>query len=112
MFISEPIQPVEGTFDSAAMATGMPGLPQQFFWRGQEHSISAVLEVSKGHGDCRNGSGERYVRRHEFRIRTKDGTVMRLYFQRSMGRGKITARTRWMLHSIEKNTEPATALGA
>ncbi len=109
MFISEPICPVAETFDAAAMAMGMPGLPQRFTWRGREHGVAAVLQVGKSHGDCRNGSGERYVRRHDFRIRTDDGAIMRLYFQRSTGRGKLAARTRWMLHSIETNAAPAAA---
>jgi Family of unknown function (DUF6504) len=62
--------------------------------------VEAVLDQWKDHGDCRNGSGERYVRKHGYRVRTTDGTVMNLYFQRSTGLGKLPSK-RWWLHSLE-----------
>jgi hypothetical protein len=73
------------------MARGEPGLPQKFRWRQKEFMVAEVLEQWKDHGNCRNGSGERYVRKHGYRIRTADGTVMILYFQRSAGRGSFPA---------------------
>src|SRR5271168_140311 len=85
-FISEPILPVEGSFDTGGMARGEPGLPRKFRWRKKEFIVAEVLEQWKEHGDCRHGSGERYVRKHGYRIRTTDGTILRLYFQRSQGR--------------------------
>ena len=100
-FVSEPITPVDGSFDPAAMARGEPGLPCQFRWRKKEFIVAEVLERWKEHGDCRNGSGERYVRKHGYRVRTTDGTVMNLYFQRSQGRGKLPAKSRWWIQSIE-----------
>jgi len=100
-FISEPIVPVEASFDTGGMARGEPGLPQKFRWRKKEFVVAEVLERWKEHGDCRHGSGERYVRRHGYRVRTADGTVMKLYFQRSQGRGKLRARSRWWIQSIE-----------
>ena len=103
-FVSEPIVPLEASFDTRGMARGEPGLPQKFRWRKKEFVVATVLEQSKGHGDCRHGSGERYVRKHSFRIRTTDGTVMNLYFQRSTGRGKLPAN-RWWIHSIESLPE-------
>jgi hypothetical protein len=109
-FVSEPIQPVAGTFDAAGMARGEPGLPGRFRWRGREFTVTQELERWRDHGDCRNGSGERYVRRHGFRIRTEDGSIMKLYFQRTVGRGKISNQARWWLHSIEScaQTVPPT----
>jgi hypothetical protein len=83
------------------MARGEPGLPQKFRWRNAEYTVAEVLEQGKDHGDCRHGSGERYVRRHSYRIRTTDGTVMNLYFQRSAGRGKLSPNTRWRIQSVE-----------
>jgi hypothetical protein len=100
-FISEPITPVAGTFDSAGMSRAEPGLPGRFRWRKKEFTVAEQLETWRDHGDCRNGSGERYVRRHVFRVRTDDGSVLRLYFQRTIGRGKISNQARWWLHSIE-----------
>jgi hypothetical protein len=100
-FISEPIRPVAGTFDPAGMARGEPGLPGKFRWRQKEFTVAEQLGQWKDHGDCRNGSGERYVRKHGYRVRTDDGSVLRLYFQRSVGRGKLSPKARWWLHSIE-----------
>jgi phosphoribosylglycinamide formyltransferase-1 len=100
-FISEPILPVEASFDTGGMARGEPGLPRKFRWRKKEFIVAEVLERWKEHGDCRHGSGERYVRKHGYRVRTAEGSVFRLYFQRSMGRGKLPAKSRWWIHSIE-----------
>jgi hypothetical protein len=105
-FVSEPIVPVEASFDTDGMAMGEPGLPRKFLWRKKQFVVTEILERWKDHGDCRNGSGERYVRRHGYRVRASDGTVFRLYFRRSVGRGKLTAKARWWVHSIEGCTEP------
>jgi len=100
-FVSEPITPVGASFDTSGMARGEPGLPQKFRWRKKEFTVAEVLERWKEHGDCAHGSGERYVRKHGYLVRTTDGSVIRLYFQRSFGRGKI-AKTRWWMQSIEE----------
>ena len=105
-FISEPITP-DASFDPLAMARGEPGLPEKFRWRDREWIVAEVLETSKEYGDCKQGSGERYLRRHCFRLRTTDGHVLRVYFQRSFGRARASAR--WWLQSIE---EPGDAGGA
>jgi len=106
-FISEPLQPDSGTFDPARMATGEPGLPAKFRWRGRELVVAELLEQWKEHGDCKHGSGERYLRKHGYRLRTADGLVIRIYFQRSFGRSRGRVISRWWLHSIEN--EPASA---
>jgi hypothetical protein len=100
-FVSESITPLDASFDMSGMAQGEPGLPQKFRWRKKEFIVAEVLERWKEHGDCRHGSGERYVRKNGYRIRTVDGTVMNLYFQRSAGRGKLSGKTRWWIQSIE-----------
>jgi phosphoribosylglycinamide formyltransferase-1 len=102
-FISEPIAVTGGEFDTAGMARGEPGVPLRFRWRKREYAVAAVLETWKGHGACRNGSGERYVRRHYFRVRTTDDEIVRIYFQRSVGRGRMP-KARWWLHSAEPRT--------
>ena len=104
-FISEAIVPVDASFDTSGMALGEPGLPQKFHWRKKEYIVAEVLERWKEHGDCRNGSGERYVRKHGYRVRTTNDTFMKLYFQRSAGRGKLPAKSRWWIHSIEDCAE-------
>ena len=104
-FISEPITPVKGTFDPAGMARGEPGLPQRFRWRKKEYAVAEVLEQWKDHGDCAHGSGERYVRRHGYRVRVTDGTVFRLYFQRTFGRAQPSSQ-RWWIQSVERSCTP------
>jgi hypothetical protein len=100
-FVSETITPVASSFDTGGMARGEPGVPRLFRWRKKNYAVAEILEAWKEHGDCAHGSGERYVRKHGFRIRTTDGIVLRLYFRRSFGRGRVTTRSRWWIHSIE-----------
>ena len=69
-FVGDPIKPVPGTADVRAMATGAPGLPERFLWRGREFQVAQVLRVWKELGRCTHGSPERYVRKHWFAIRT------------------------------------------
>ena len=98
-FISEPITPVSGTADTAAMARGEPGLPEQFTWRGKPLVVTRQLRTWKDTGPCRHGSGESYVRKHWFEVETGDGSTARLYFERQQrGRNRMQ---RWWLHSME-----------
>jgi phosphoribosylglycinamide formyltransferase-1 len=105
IFVSEAITPLEMSFDPAGMSQGEPGLPQKFRWRKKDYSVVEVLEKWKEHGNCRHGSGERYLRKHGYRIRTTDGSVFNVYFQRSSGRGKLSAR--WWLQSIKSQPDQA-----
>jgi len=105
-FVSEPITPLDQSFDPAGMARGEPGLPHQFRWRKKEFTVSRILEQGKDHGNCAHGSGERYVRRHSYRVETLDGSIVNLYFQRSFGRGKKSAM-RWWIQSIERDCSTA-----
>ena len=43
-FISEPITPGGARTDTSAMATGEPGLPAEFNWRGRTYKIAAKLQ--------------------------------------------------------------------
>lgn len=97
--ISEPITPAAGTMDVSAMTRGEPGLPRKFTWRDKECEVAEVLERWKDTGPCWSGSGERYVRKHWFRVRTTDGLVMKLYFERQ-ARSKALRKKRWWLHSV------------
>jgi phosphoribosylglycinamide formyltransferase-1 len=99
-FLSEPILPVKGTFDPTGMSRGEPGVPHEFHWREKKFTVAAVLERWKDTGECRNGSGERYIRKHNYRIRTSDGDILQIYFQRSVGRGKMP-KMRWWIRGVE-----------
>lgn len=102
-FIGEAITPEDLSFGAATMSTGAPGMPASFSWRRQKFSVLSVLEQWKDCGDCRHGSGERYVRKHWFRIRTAEGSEMNIYFERQ---GRPGSRARWRLYSI-RETETA-----
>lgn len=107
-FVSEPLQPLDASFDAVRMGSGEPGLPRGFRWRHEELIVAEILESWKEHGDCRHGSGERYLRRHSYRLRLADGRVARVYFQRSSQRRLSRAARRWWLHSLEGTGLPAT----
>lgn len=99
-FISEAIEPVPGTSDTAAMVRGEPGLPGRFTWRDREYEVASVRQVWKESGPCRNGSAEQYLRKHWFRIETTEGQTMTLYFERQ-ARSRRQSKTRWWLYTIE-----------
>lgn len=98
-FVSEPIRPVEGSFDAAGMVRGEPGLPRRFVWRDTEYTVAEVLEVWKEDGPCRSGSPEMYLRKHWFRIATDQGLEMTLYFERQP-RSKRRSKARWWLYTV------------
>jgi hypothetical protein len=99
-FISEPIIPAAGTFDSAGMTRGEPGLPSGFTWRDRQYEVAEVLEAWKESGPCRSGGGEAYLRKHWFRIQTADGVEMTIYFERQ-ARTKQQSKKRWWLYTID-----------
>ncbi len=99
-FVSEPVQPTEGTFDPTAMTRGEPGLPRQFTWRDEEYTVADVLEAWKEDGPCKSGSSEMYLRKHWFRVATEQGVEMTLYFQRQP-RSKRQGKTRWWLYTVK-----------
>ena len=98
-FVSEPIQPVPGTTDSAAMVRGEPGFPRSFFWHDTEYVLDEVLGTWKQSGPCKSGSNEKYLRKHWFKIRTTDGSEMTIYFDRQP-RSKRQAKNRWWLYTV------------
>lgn len=98
-FVGEPIAPVPATGDARMMARGGPGLPRQFTWRGTTYEVEAVLETHRTLGPCTSGSGEKYVRKHWFTVRTAGGETMTLYCDRQARRGK-SAKARWWLFAV------------
>jgi hypothetical protein len=96
-FVGEGISPEELSFSLSPMAEGKPGLPQKFSWQGKSFTVLEVMEEWKEAGDCRHGSGERYVRKHWFRVRTTDDLEMKIYFERQ---GRSSGGSRWRLYSV------------
>ena len=109
-FVGEAITPEDQSFSLTSMATGSPGLPRVFSWRGHRYSVLELLEEWKEAGDCRHGSGERYVRKHWYRVKTSGDLEMRLYFERQ---GRFGRGSRWRLYSTRSTrvAEPETGSG-
>jgi len=95
-FVSEPITPEVGTFDTAAMSRGEPGLPRHFTWRGQAYEAVELLRTWKTSTPER---GEMYLRRHWFEVRTNTGARMTIYCERQTKRPK-QPKQRWWVYSI------------
>jgi hypothetical protein len=104
-FVSEPITPVAGSFDTASMAAGEPGMPGRFVWRDTEYEVDRVLEAWKTTGPCTHGSREQYVRRHWFRIVTTSGAEMEIYFDRQ-ARVRQKSLRWWLATVIEPEQAP------
>lgn len=101
-FVSEAVTPHAGTFGAAAMAGGLPGLPGGFNWRGASYEVAAELESWKQSGpEVGRMSGERYLRRHYFRLRMSDQSVWTVYFVRQTPRSGSPKR-RWFLYAVER----------
>ena len=100
-FVSEPIMPVAGTFDTTGMTRGEPGVPGRFVWREKEYAVLDVLETWKESGPCRSGGSEKYLRKHWFKVRTDNGLEMTMYFERQ-ARTKRQSKKRWWLYTIKK----------
>jgi hypothetical protein len=97
-FVCERLYPQSGSFDASGMAAGAPGVPREFGWRERRLIVSKVLRSWRETGPCRNGSGERYVRKHWFELWTEDGELVRVYFDRQARARDAAAR--WWLHSL------------
>lgn len=96
-FVGEAIVPEDGSFSLSAMATGRPGLPKRFSWQGKSYTVTEVLAEWKESGDCRHGSGERYVRKHWFRVKTTEDLEMQIYFERQV---RSSGGSRWRLYTV------------
>lgn len=81
------------------MASGAPGVPHEFTWRGTEYKIAVIVQTWKALSPCASGADEMYVRRHYYRIKTITGEVMTLYCDRFV-RGRNRTKNRWVLYSI------------
>jgi phosphoribosylglycinamide formyltransferase-1 len=98
-FVSESIKPDPATFATGRMASGEPGLPRCFTWRGKPFEVEAVLRTWRETSPCRHGSGEQYVRKHCYEVRLTTGAVAQIYFERQ-ARATSQAKKRWWLLSL------------
>lgn len=100
--ISESIEPLLSDAADEPFVVGEPVLPRRFRWRGSEFGVAQVLETWKELGPA--VGGDRYLRKHWYRIRTTDGTEMKLYFERKP-RSRAQAKRRWWLFSVVEPPE-------
>lgn len=99
-FISEPITPLDASFNTSSMVAAAPGLPMRFTWRKKEYAVAEIIRTWTSTGNCTHGSSEQYVKKHWYRIRTEDGSEMQIYFERQPRSGQ--SRKRWWLASIAR----------
>ena len=105
-FVSEPIQPDRGTAAIGAMARGLAGLPTGFTWRDNHYAIREILgEWKRSEAYTHRPGGERYYRKHYYRVRVDTGEIMTLYAARHVKNGE-NPRRRWRLHTVERQTLP------
>lgn len=99
-FVSEPIIPAEDTFETSETPIGEPPLPMKFTWRDDEYEVDRVLNRTKEtEADRTHGSGEMYVRKHWFTVKTTSGHTMKIYFERQ-ARSKAQKKSRWWLFTV------------
>ena len=99
-FVSESITPDAGTHDASAMARGQAGLPTGFTWRGRHYAIIETLSEWKASEAENHAAGERYYRKHFWKVRVETGETMTLYALRQVKAGENPKR-RWWLYTIE-----------
>jgi hypothetical protein len=97
--VSGKLTPIT-TGNAQSVIIGAPLLPVKFIWRGDEFVVGEILDTWKETGACTHGSGERYVRKHWFHIRTTQGDEMKIYFERK-ARSARQAKQRWWLYTIK-----------
>ena len=108
-FVSEPIVPEAGTFDTSQMASGLAGLPAAFTWRGRRYAITECLQHTKiTSTEGARAQNDRYLRRQEFLVRLDTGARARIYVERQSrpGASREAAKRRWYLYTIEREAEP------
>jgi hypothetical protein len=109
-FIGEAIQPRPGSFDARGMATGAPGLPGAFTWRGVEYEVAVVLKTwrTREPGVGRDKDWL-YVRKQWFKVRSKSADIMSLYFDHKPLAGRGKHKQRWFLFSMAAAPPPRPA---
>jgi len=98
--ISAELKPVAGDVVPGSFVIGAPLLPSKFIWGDTEFSVAEIIETWKETSPCTHGSGERYVRKHWFRIRTTTNEEMKIYFERKQ-RSPKDKKHRWWLYTLK-----------
>jgi hypothetical protein len=100
-FVSEPVKPLPGAFDTAGMGRGEPGLPAGFNWRDADYTI--IRRLGQWKLSTPDRTGEVYLRRHYYELQMSDGARWTVYFVRQTPKSG-SPKTRWFLYSLEPMT--------
>jgi hypothetical protein len=73
----------------------------RFVWRKAEYVVEELLGKWKDTGPCTSGSGEHYVRKHWFHVRTTTGEEMKIYYERQ-ARSTRERMKRWWLYTVSE----------
>jgi hypothetical protein len=99
-FISEPITPAVGAYDTVAMIRGEPSAPLRFTWRNQEYQVARIVKTWKSSAPEGHKQGnDVYVRKHWFELETTTGERMTIYCDRQPS-SRRNAKARWWLYVV------------
>jgi len=103
-FISERIFPDTESVDFGDTPIGEPPFPHRFTWRDAEYTVDVIVRRWKeSKPDSTHGSGESYVRKHWFQVKTTSGHEMTIYFERQ-ARTRAQRKARWWLYTVVEAT--------
>jgi len=64
------------------MAAGAPSLPDRLTWRDTEFEVAHMLKTWKESSPDKDHTPNTYLRKHLFGVKTADGSIMMIYFER------------------------------
>ncbi|MBN2085717.1 MAG: hypothetical protein JW748_10890 [Anaerolineales bacterium] len=113
-FIGEPIQT---EFSGQPLPTKKSGCPVAFTWRGERFAVTGLaaewhdytrrgrmaLNMKPAHAQAASRRGSRGVGRDYFTVRTENGRVFTLYYDRAPGSIADSAGEWWLM---SEETEP------
>jgi hypothetical protein len=120
-FIGEPIQP---EFGEPPPLLKKPGAPVRFRWRGEDFAVAevlaewheysrhgrAALNLTPAHAQAALERGSRGAGRDYFTLRSKDGRVFTLYYDRAP-KSVSDSLGEWILLEEEVNSEADADMG-
>ncbi len=101
--IMESIAPEPGSWSVRQMASGEPGVPLRFTWRGRLYEVTRILATRRELEPSPEGRvKERYVKRHVVQVLVSSGEHMWL----SGSRGTGARAPRWVLRQLLAPLDP------
>ena len=97
-FVSKPLVPQGGSYDTDVMSRGEPSLPPAFAFGDELIEIAGVRTTWRS---TKTDRGDMYLKRHWFECACRDGRIATIYFDRGARRNQ----PRWWLYTIVKEGE-------